>query len=177
MPREDLVGGYRSFVKRFCEGRYQYARFKGFIDNLDRGNYLPLGSQGYGSLGKYVLMVFKSPRAVKMLTQRLYQIASRPDVAWHTMRALALVASRSRRHKGLFGIFQFWLFAWTNAMLKYENLSDADFDVESVPEGFDRSLILPEHYTDFAGEDIPQAKVAAQQRATVSQLRRLTVLK
>lgn len=176
MPREELVEGYQSFVKRFCEGRYQYARFKGFLDNLDRGNYLPLESQGYGSLGKYVSMVFKSPRAVKMLAQRLYQIASRPDVAWHTTRAVALVAARSRRHRGLLGIFQFWLFAWTNAMLKYENLSDADFDIESVPEGFDRSLILPEHYTDAAGEDIPQTKVAAQQRATVSQLRRLTVL-
>jgi hypothetical protein len=94
----------------------------------------------------------------------------------HTLRALALVAARSRRHRGLAGVFQFWLFNWTNAMLKYEGLTDADFDIESVPEGFDRSLILPEHYTDEAGEDIPQAKIAAQQRATVGQLRRLTVL-
>jgi hypothetical protein len=45
-----------------------------------------------------------------------------------------------------------------------------------VPEGFDRALILPEHYTDPADEDIPMVKIAAQQRATVNQLRRLTVL-
>jgi hypothetical protein len=175
MSREEMVQGYQSFVKRFCEGRYQYDRLKAFLDNLDRGNYLPLESKGYGSLGKYVSMVFRSPRAIKMLTQRLSQIASRPDVAWYTLRAFSLVLSRSRRHRQLFGIFQFWLFAWTNAMLKYEGLSDADFDIESVPAGFDRSLILPEHYTDFAGEDIPQTKVAAQQRVTVNQLRRLTV--
>jgi hypothetical protein len=175
MPRDEMVCGYQSFVKRFCEGRYQYERFKGFLDNLDRGNYLPLESKGYGSLGKYVSMVFKSPRAIKMLTQRLSQIASRPDVAWYTFRAFCLMLSRSRQHRGLIGIFQFWLFAWTNAMLKYEGLSDADFDIESVPPGFDRSLILPEHYTDFANEDIPQTKVAAQQRVTVNQLRRLTV--
>jgi radical SAM superfamily enzyme YgiQ (UPF0313 family) len=175
MPRDEMVRGYQSFVKRFCEGRYQYERFKGFLDNLDRGNYLPLESKGYGSLGKYVSMVFKSPRAIKMLAERLSQIAARPDVAWYTLRAFSLVLSRSRRHRQLFGIFQFWLFAWTNAMLKYEGLSDADFDIESVPAGFDRSLILPEHYTDFAGEDIPQSKVAAQQRVTVNQLRRLTV--
>ena len=176
MPRDEMVAGYQRFVRRFCEGDYQYARLRSFLDNLDRGNYVPLNSQGYGSLGKYISMVFKSPGAVKMLLRRALQIASRPAVTWYSLRALLLVLSRSRRHRRLFGVFQFWLFNWTNAMLKYEGLTDADFDIESVPEGFDRSLILPEHYTDEAGEDIPQAKIAAQQRATVGQLRRLTVL-
>jgi hypothetical protein len=45
-----------------------------------------------------------------------------------------------------------------------------------VPEGFDRSLILPEHYIDLADEEIPEVKVAAQQRVTINQLRKLTVL-
>jgi hypothetical protein len=176
MPVADIVTGYRSFVTRFCKGSYQYDRFKSFLDNLDRGNYIPLQSVGYGSLGKYVSMVFKSSNAVKMLSQRLWQIASRPSVAWYTLSAFLLMLSRSRRHPKLFGVFQFWLFNWTNAMLKYEGLVDSDFDIESVPEGFDRSLILPEHYTDLVEADIPLAKVAAQQRVTVSQLRRLTVL-
>jgi radical SAM superfamily enzyme YgiQ (UPF0313 family) len=176
MPRDEMIRGYRSFVERFCEGRYQFQRLKGFLDNLDRGNYTPLRSQGYGSLGKYVSMVFRSPRAVKMLAQRLAQIAVRPSVGWYATRGLLLTLARTRRHPRLFGVFQFWLFNWTNAMLKYEGLTDADFDIESVPEGFDRSLILPEHYADLADEEIPQAKIAAQQRSTVGQLRRLTVL-
>lgn len=176
MPREQMVEGYQRFVKRFCEGGYQYHRLKSFLDNLDRGNYVPLNSQGYGSLGKYISMVFKSPGAIKMLFRRAFQIAVRPAVLWYSLRAFLLVLSRSRRHRQLFGVFQFWLFNWTNAMLKYEGLSDSDFDIDSVPAGFDRSLILPEHYTDLAEEEIPQAKIAAQQRATVNQLRRLTVL-
>ncbi|HSE21928.1 MAG TPA: radical SAM protein [Pyrinomonadaceae bacterium] len=176
MPAKKLIDGYQYFVNRFCEGPYQYERLKTFLENLDRGNYLPLKSAGYGSLGKYVSMVFKSPRAIKMLAQRLWQIVARPIVAWYTTRALILVIAKSRKHPNLFGVFQFWLFNWTNAMLKYENLSAADFDIESVPEDFDRSLILPEHYVDLADEDIPQAKIAAQQRITVNQLRRLTVL-
>jgi radical SAM superfamily enzyme YgiQ (UPF0313 family) len=176
MPRDEMIAGYQTFVRRFCEGVYQYQRLKGFLDNLDRGNYTPLRSKGYGSLGKYVSMVFKSPRAIKMLAGRLVQIAVRPAVAWYALRGLALTLSRARRHTRLFGVFQFWLFNWTNAMLKYEGLTDADFDIESVPEDFDRSLILPEHYTDMADEEIPQAKIAAQQRSTVGQLRRLTVL-
>ncbi|HSB26263.1 MAG TPA: radical SAM protein, partial [Pyrinomonadaceae bacterium] len=162
MPAEEIIKGYQFFVKRFCQGDYQYDRLKSFLDNLDSGNYLPLQSSGYGSLGKYVSMVFKSPRASKMLAQRLWQILSRPSVTWYTLRAILLIASRSRQHPKLFGIFQFWLFNWTNAMLKYEGLADSDFDIASVPEGFDRSLILPENYTELGEEDIPQAKVAAQ---------------
>jgi len=176
MTTAEMISGYQFFVRRFCTGRYQYDRLKSFLDNLDRGNYLPLKSSGYGSLGKYFSMVFKSPRAIRMLAQRLWQILSRPSVAWYSFRALLLLISRSSKHQKLFGVFQFWLFNWTNAMLKYEGLTPADFDIKSVPEGFDRSLILPEHYTDQGEEDIPHEKVAAQQRVTVNQLRRLTVL-
>lgn len=176
MPRDRMIAGYQRFVTRFCEGPYQYQRLKGFLDNLDRGNYVPLRSKGYGSLGKYVSMVFKSPRAIGMLAGRLLQLATRPKTTWYALKGFLLMLSRSRRRPKLFGVFQFWLFNWTNAMLKYQDLTAADFDIESVPPDFDRALILPEHYTDFAGEDIPLAKVAAQQRVTVGQLRRLTVL-
>src|SRR5262252_85065 len=176
MPREQLVRGYQSFVKRFCQGDYQYQRFKRFLDTLDHGNYIPLMTQGYGSLGTYISMVFKSPHAIKMLAQRLVKIASRPEAVWAVWRATWLLLLRSRRHKRLLGIFQFWLFAWTNSILKYEGLTEADFDIESVPLDFDRSLILPENYVESAVEEIPQAKIDAQQRLTVQQLRRLTVL-
>ncbi|MDQ3746350.1 MAG: radical SAM protein, partial [Acidobacteriota bacterium] len=175
LPREQMVAGYRSFVRRFCAGAYQYQRFKSFLDNLERGNYVPLRSPGYGSLSKYVSMVLRSPRAVRMLARRLSRIALRPAVAFYAARGLLLTLARTRRHARLFGLFQFWLFNWTNAMLKYEGLTDADFDIESVPEGFDRSLILPDAYAELADEEIPRAKIAAQQRSTVGQLRRLTV--
>jgi hypothetical protein len=98
-------------------------------------------------------------------------------VAWYAVKAFLLTVARMRRHPRLFGVFQFWLFNWTNAMLKYEGLTAADFDIDSVPEGFDRALILPEQYTDADEEEIPLVKIAAQQRATVNQLRRLTVLR
>ncbi len=92
---------------------------------------------------------------------------------WAIVRATGLLLSRARRHRGLLGIFQFWLFAWTNALVKYERLSEADFDIESVPLDFDRALILPAQYVEAAAEEIPRAKIHAQQRLTVQQLRRL----
>jgi len=177
MPRQQLIKGYQHLVTRFCQGEYQYQRLKSYLDNLGQGNYVPLRTRGYGSLGKYASMVFKSPDAVKMLARRLLTISSRPDVLWALVRALFLLISRSRRHKRLTGIFQFWLFAWTNSILKYESLSDADFDIESVPHDFDDSLILPDGYAESAMEDIPKAKIIAQQRVTMQQLRRLTVFR
>lgn len=174
MPRQQLVRGYQSFVNAFCQGEYQYQRFKGYLDNLGQGNYVPLQAKGYGSLGKYLFMVFKSPNAIKMLARRLL-IASRPSVMWTILRAIFLLILRSQRHKHLTGIFQFWLFAWTNSILKYQGLSDADFDVESVSADFDNSLILPKNYAESAVEDIPQVKINAQQRVTMHQLQRLTV--
>jgi radical SAM superfamily enzyme YgiQ (UPF0313 family) len=176
MPRAQLVRGYQAFVTRFCRGDYQYQRFKTFLDNLDRGRYIPLMTPGYGSPVAYLSMVCKSPHALTMLARRLWNIASRPDALWAVGRAIGLLLARSRRHQRLLGIFQFWLFAWTNAILKYEGLTDADFDVESVPPDFDRALILPEHYVESAVEEIPQAKIHAQQRLTMQQLRRLTLL-
>jgi len=175
MPAQKMIEGYQSFVRGFCEGRYQYARLKNFLDNLDSGNYIPLRAAGYGSLGKYVSMVFRSRRALTTLTQRIWQIASRPNCSWYTLKALVLVGVRSRKHARLLGIYQFWLFNWSNAMIKYGDLTADDFDIDSVPADFDRSLILPDRYTLSADEKIPQAKIAAQQKVTVKQLRRLTV--
>ena len=60
--------------------------------------------------------------------------------------------------------------------MKYEGLKESDFDIESAPPEFDRALILPEHYVESAAEEIPQGKIHAQQRLTMQQLRRLTVL-
>ncbi len=174
MPRAQLVRGYQDFVRQFCRGDYQYGRFKRFLDTLDQGQYIPLTTSGYGNISQYITMVCKSPQALTMLVQRLGQLATRPNALWAVVRALGLLLSRSRRHQRLFGIFQFWLFAWTNSMLKYEGLTDADFDIESVPPDFDRALILPEHYEDSAMEAIPQGKIQAQQRLTVQQLQRLT---
>ncbi|MGE3536266.1 MAG: radical SAM protein [Candidatus Tectimicrobiota bacterium] len=176
MPREQLVHGYQAFVQRFCQGDYQYRRFKRFLDTLDGGSYIPLTTAGYGSIGQYLRMVGQSGPALTMLTRRLWLLASRPEALWAVFRALGLLLWRSRRHKRLFGMLQFWLFAWTNSLLKYEGLTEADFDIESVPPDFDRTLILPEHYVESALEAIPQSKIQAQQRLTVQQLQRLSVL-
>ena len=58
-------------------------------------------------------------------------------------------------------------------MLKYQGLTADAFDIESVPADFDRAQIVPIDYAQSADEPIPQDKIAAQQRSTLAQLRRL----
>ena len=70
----------------------------------------------------------------------------------------------------MFGYFQFWLFAWTNAVLKYKNLSLKDFDIEGVEKNFDIRNIIPKNYATSAKEEIPPQKIKAQLRTTVTQL-------
>ena len=71
---------------------------------------------------------------------------------------------------GRFGYFQFWLFAWTNAVLKYKNLRPSDFDIEGVDENFNLQDLIPAEYISSAKEDIPKQKIKAQLRATTAQL-------
>lgn len=91
---------------------------------------------------------------------------------WHALRGLALVARRRHIEGGLH-YFQFWFFAWTNALVKYSGVTDKDFDIESVAADFAIGDILPDNYAATADEPIPRAKIEAQLRETQAQLARV----
>ena len=69
-----------------------------------------------------------------------------------------------------FVYFHCWFCAWSTAILKYQDISDTDFDIDSVADDFDVRAILPSDYVATADEKIPQNKIDAQLRATTAQL-------
>jgi radical SAM superfamily enzyme YgiQ (UPF0313 family) len=172
MAKDRLIAGYSYFVAQFTNGRKQYARLKVFFDNLDRGNFVPIEAAGYGNIGLFIKMVLRNPAALHQMMQRLFRFARRPTHMFWAFAGLLLALSR-RRIKGRFSYFQFWLFAWTNSVLKYRGLSPADFDVESIQGECRPEHILPSSYAENVVEDIPKGKTEAQLRSTVAQLRRL----
>jgi radical SAM superfamily enzyme YgiQ (UPF0313 family) len=172
MPKEKLIAGYSYFVAQFTDGRKQYARLKRFFDNLDRGNFVPTEATGYGNLGLFAKMVLRNPAALKQMMQRLFRFARRPTNIYWAVRGLLLALSR-KRIPGRFGYFQFWVFAWTNSVLKYRDLSPADFDIDSVEGSYTPEHILPASYAENVVEDIPRGKTEAQLRSTTAQLRSL----
>lgn len=170
LPRRRMIEGYKHFVEVFTDGDYQYQRLKAFFDLQLEGRHVPIEGQGFGNTGLFLKMVFRNKRALLQLTQRMARFSLNPRRVYYALKGFNLAYSRRRAVPNWFGYFQFWLFAWTNAALKYLNLGDKDFDIESVPDGFDIRDILPKDYASTADEPIPGGKIKAQLRATMRQL-------
>ena len=172
LPAEKIISGYKHFITTFTSGSYQFKRLENFIQNLDSGNYIPLNRTGYGNPKNFVKLLVKNPAAVAQLMLRLIRFAGRPSrIFWVAKGAKLLLSNPNRRH--FFGYFQFWIFAWSNAVLKYSKLSETDFDIASVEGPITREKILPDGYTKDFQENIPIAKTNAQVRATSNQLEKL----
>ena len=74
--------------------------------------------------------------------------------------------------------FLFWLYIWTNSLSsKYINLNENDFDIESVATDFKIEDIIPKGYRELADEEIPENKINAQHKATISALQKIIKLK
>ena len=170
MPVRGVIDGYKRFVRGFTSGAYQYGRLKAYFSLLGEGNFVSQDARGFGSLGLFLKMILKNPAAMWQMTQRLARFAKRPANIFYAFKGLALALSQPR-HVAALSYFQFWFFAWTNAVLKYQGISDSDFDLEAVPADFDIAGILPDSYAETADEDIPRQKIDAQIRATSEQLR------
>jgi len=177
MPRDQIIIGYQNFVKAYNDGKYQYKRLKNLFDGFETGNFIPLNSEGYGNLKRFAKMLTRNPAAIVQLGQRLIRFFRSPKNLVYALKGFFLMLSRRHRIKNAYSYFQFWLFAWTNSVLKYACLSDKDFDIESVDPNFDIKNVLPEHYIDSADEAIPDEKIAAQLRITTQQLRNLVTSK
>jgi radical SAM superfamily enzyme YgiQ (UPF0313 family) len=172
MPKRRMVEGYQYFVAHFTDGKNQYDRLKVFLDNLDQGNFIPIEAGGYGNLLLFTKMLANNRNALQQMLSRLVRFGRRPRNVYWAMRGLIMTLSR-RHIPGRFKYFQFWLFNWSNAVLKYRDLASTDFDIESVEATLMPEHILPAAYTEHVVEDIPKAKTHDQLRATVTQLRKL----
>ncbi len=173
LPRSAIIEGYRHFVRRYNSGEYQYARLGMFLENLGQGGrFVPLQGTGYGDLPSFMAMVVRNRRAVIQLMSRIGKFLVNPGNAYYVLKGLILL-SRYGQIEGRLNYFQFWLFAWSNSVLKYSGLADRDFDIDSVGPEFKVGDVIPKDYAATADEPISRNKIDAQLRATVKQLTRL----
>lgn len=165
MPRKQIIDGYCDFVRRFTRGAYQYARLKSFFDNLDRGNYIPISGAGYIRYGDAMRIILRSRTAALQVLKRLARFSASPSNYFWLMRAMLMVLGRSHID-GRFGYLRVWFALWTNVIVRYRNLSERDFDIDSVGADFDSRLLLPEDYLTERSVDVPENKARAQRRYT-----------
>jgi len=94
---------------------------------------------------------------------------SNPVNVFYALKGVFYVA-RQRNVPGRISQLQFWLFSWSNYVMKYKNLKDSDIDIESVGNDFDYKNIIPQDYRESAIEQIPRSKIDAQINSTVKGL-------
>ncbi|MBF0381346.1 MAG: radical SAM protein [Magnetococcales bacterium] len=174
MDKHKLIHGFQQFVDGYCQAKYQFERFEYLIQILKGDNYQPLDVKGYGDIAQFSRMIFGNWKALKQMAKRLFIFAANPINLYYVFRGWLLILS-NRQIKDGFNYFQFWVFAWTNAILKYKTLSTKDFDIDSVDDGFDINNLIPEGYQETADEKIPQNKIDAQVRATTKQLEKIVL--
>jgi radical SAM superfamily enzyme YgiQ (UPF0313 family) len=170
-PEERIREDFKSFVARFNDGRYQYGRLLSFFKCLDSPNYIAPVTAGYADLRRMFRMVFRTPRHIALLFERIFSLVRSPARDYFIVKALLLTLSRSSRERPLWFYFKFWLFTWSNSLMKYASLSDSDFDIESVKGAFDIHTVLPVGYEEKHSEQIPALKIRSQRRLTVSILK------
>jgi len=176
-PRKKIIDGYKYFVKKYSSGFYQYKRLQSLFESLQMGNFIPLKAKGYGDPIRFAKMLFRNPAALFQFAQRMIRFASRPMNIYYAFKGFMLMLYHRPKFKNAFTYFQFWLFAWTNTVLKYAFLKDEDFDIESVDENFKLENLLPASYTDDESDSSTNAKATAQRRFTATQLSKLAKVK
>ena len=172
LPKDVLIKGFRYFIQNYLDGEYQYKRLENYFQTIDQGNYIPIKGNGFGNLLLFFRMSLHDWRALSQLSLRTRRMVSNPKNIFYLFKGFKLAYSY-RHIKEWFGYFQFWGFAWTNAMFKYQNVKDEAFDIESVSEDFDFDDILPKDYEKTADEKIPKEKILAQLQLTTGQLKKV----
>jgi len=173
ISKDKLIHGFLSFVERFNQRKFQLARLKSYYRNImENDNYIPLGhgNDGFANLGDFFKSLLKDDSGFKQLYRRLYAIVRTPLIIYSIIEGLLYVVFKVKM-KGKYNHYIYWVFSWSNYLMKYWNLKESDFDIDSVKKDFDLEQLIPEDYASSATEQIPVNKINSQIKATISGLR------
>ena len=171
IPAEKLIDGFKQFTQQYVNGQYQLERLKIYFENIgDKENYIPLerGNSGFATQKDIVKILFKDKRGLAQLTRRITTFLTFHNI-FYTLQSLWYILFRVKT-KGKFNQYKYWLFSWSSYIMKYKNVKDSDFDIESVGEDFNIEELIPSAYASTHREEIPLNKIKAQQKLTVAAL-------
>lgn len=169
-PKKKMIHDFIRFVHEFNRPSFQFARFENFLASLDPEKCQSI-DDGYINVSKILRDVVKSTTSLWSAIKRLAGVLNSPEKLKYVFRAY-------RRTKATPGArmthFYFWLFNWSNSILKYGNLCEEDFDIDSVRSDFSMANIIPHDYDRDFFEPIPENKIRAQRQATIRALRKIS---
>jgi hypothetical protein len=138
-----LIDGFRRFIKSYTKADYQLQRYRNHVEKIiASGNFVPIDGVGYGSPVEYLKLQLSDPNNRKMLLLRILYLLYKPNNLIAVLKARRLTKSAAAKGFSLDINFNYWVYVWTNIGLKYWGLKRSDFDIESVGQDFDFSLLL-----------------------------------
>ena len=169
---ESVIKTFQNFVKVFNSEDYQLLRLMSFYKIISSPNYIvPQNRDGYVDIRKLLKMVSLSFLYFKYAFLRFWMLFRNPKRFVVIIKAALITSEYAKTNPAYWFYFKFWLFNWSNSIVKYSSLRVSDFNIESVAPGFDFGTVIPENYEAYADEDIPSAKKIAQQKLTIQTLR------
>jgi radical SAM superfamily enzyme YgiQ (UPF0313 family) len=171
-PVPKIRAEFRDFVQQFNTSQYQRKRLLSFYRCLTAEHFIATNAQGYSNLGKLFGQVIKEPKFFLLFAQRIWRLIRSPSRLLTILGLFIYTFTYSSKTRPLFPYFKFWLFNWSNSLLKYGDLKDEDFDIESAGENFDPEKLIPAGY-EIADEPIPLSKIKAQRDLTMKSLEKV----
>jgi radical SAM superfamily enzyme YgiQ (UPF0313 family) len=172
-PTSQIIENFQRFVTKYNKGAFQYQRFSKFCSLIQvRPNEKPANG-GYINIGILFKLAFKNKTALSMLVKRLIKLFLSPERTFYFLMAFFLAVKYQLQGNSVWKYFSFWMFVWSNSVIKFETLKPSDFDIGSVDENFDLAQLVPDEYMNDLTEPIPDHKMKTQRKFTAEALRRL----
>lgn len=137
--KDFLANGFVQFTRNFTNAHYQFSRFQKHVALMaENSRFIPVKDSGYASPWPYLKQQIKNFHFLSLLVQRIFYLL-RPDRFWFVLKAWFLTKKYSARVPSLSPHLFYWLYVWTNMVLKYKGLKPSDFSIHCVDKNFDRS--------------------------------------
>lgn len=171
--RDKMIENFQNFVHHYNKGKFQYERLKNFCNLVNADHLKSMTSGGYINPKELVRMIAGNKKSVLHFSGRLLKLVSRPERLYYLLRSIVMILSHQLEGKNLWKYFNFWIFVWSNSVIKFESLKGEQFDIGSVEADFDYNNLLPKEYLEQMNEPIPDHKMKAQRKLTTDALSKL----
>ena len=132
---------------------------------------------GYGSPAQYIKLQLTDSVNRKFLLDRLLIFIRNPLNLIALLRGWLLTKQYSRKFSGLSIHFNYWVYVWTNIVLRHKNVKGTDFLLHSVDGNFDYATLVQESETSEINQEgsieVDDRKALHQARYTQQALSRL----
>lgn len=162
---------FLNFVKEFNSGDFQYSRLINFYKCIDSSNFSKsVSGQSYVSFWSSLKLVWSNWHAITSFIRRFIILIRNPTRLYFLSKAIVATVALNRKLMIGWSYLFFWIFNWSNSLLKYGKLEDNDFDIDSIDSLPTKELLIPDEYFQDLDEPIPMTKIKSQRALTKKSL-------